>query len=267
VAPRAAGHGPPPAPHPEPPLEPRRPTVGLLLAILLPAAFTFVAGALIFKSSPASVEHSRPAAELAALAERQASGTPLRPMGTVRIAALAASGRIWMPLQPLEAQEGRAALGPLPLESVGGGIRPAPPQRISIPAAKIDAEIRPVSTRGGTLSVPPVGVAGWYAGGPRPGEYGHAVIIGHLDTKRGPGLFAEVPKLKPGAIVSVIDRRGELHRFSVVGTAEVHKDRFPAEQVYGSASAPVLVLVTCGGEWRGKARGYRDNILLYARAA
>jgi sortase family protein len=266
VAPRAVRLGPPPAPRAEAPLEPRRPTAGLLLAIVLPAVFTFGAGALVFKSSPTRVEHPRPVAELAALAERDASGTPLRPLATVELAARAERGQTWTPLQPLEAQAGRAALGPLPLESVGGGIRPAPPDRISIPAAKIDAAIRPVSARGGTLGVPPVGVAGWYSGGPRPGEAGRAVIIGHLDTGRGPALFAHVPNLRPGTIISITDRRGELHRYRVVGTAQVHKDRFPVAQVYGPAPAPVLVLVTCGGQWRGKARGYRDNILLYARA-
>ena len=211
-----------------------------MLAVVLPAAFTFGAGFLITRSDSAEVAKPRQAGELAALAE-----APLRPLAPTR---------------------GVAALGALPLENVDGGIRPAPPARISIPEARIDADVRAVRAPRGVLAVPPVGVAGWYSGGPRPGEYGRSVVIGHLDTKRGPGLVAEVPKLRPGAAISVIDQRGELHGFRVVGTAQVHKDRFPAEQVYGAASAPVLVLVTCGGEWLGKERGYRDNILLYARA-
>jgi hypothetical protein len=36
--------------------------------------------------------------------------------------------------------------------------------------------------------------------------------------------------------------------------------------VYGDADAPVLVLVTCGGDYDPE-RGYSDNVLVYARAA
>ena len=46
----------------------------------------------------------------------------------------------------------------------------------------------------------------------------------------------------------------------------MRKDRFPTAEVYGGASRPVLVLVTCGGPYT-EGRGYRDNVLLYARAA
>jgi hypothetical protein len=64
----------------------------------------------------------------------------------------------------------------------------------------------------------------------------------------------------------VLDRRGQEHPYNVVGGAQVRKDRFPAKAVYGHADAPVLVLITCGGPFQ-PGRGYRDNVLLYARAA
>jgi len=142
--------------------------------------------------------------------------------------------------------------------------RPAPPERISIPAAGIEAVVEPVRARRGVLHVPEVGRAGWFAGGPRPGEAGRAVIIGHLDTRTGPGLFARVPKLPPGATLSVTDRRGAVHDYNVVGGAQVHKDEFPAEDVYGGSVNPVLVLITCGGPF-DEDEGYRDNVLVYAR--
>ncbi len=146
------------------------------------------------------------------------------------------------------------------------GRRPAPPARISIPSAGIQAVVEPVAARNGVMRVPDVGRAGWYEAGPRPGETGRSVIIGHLDRSRGPGLFARVPSLDPGAVIAVTDRRGDHHRYEVVGTAQVKKDHFPAEQVYGGAAAPVLVLVTCGGPF-DEDEGYRDNVLLFARAA
>lgn len=218
-----------------------------MLAVLLPAGFAAAAVLLVAREKEVvGLSDARSPAVLASLAERlPASGAPLR---------------------PLSARAGTAALGSEPLESLRGGIRPAPPVRISIPAAHVDAPVRPVRARGETLEVPDVGTAGWFAGGPRPGEQGRAIVIGHLDTRRGPGLFARVPELPPGTVVSVTDRRGGRHRYRVVGGAQVSKRRFPAEYVYGPADAPVLVLITCGGDWDPKT-GYEDNVLLYARAA
>jgi hypothetical protein len=92
------------------------------------------------------------------------------------------------------------------------------------------------------------------------------VIIGHLDGLQGRGLFSRVPSLAPGTRIDVTDRRGEVHRFNVVGAVQVPKDHFPAQYVYGAAPTPVLVLITCGGPFR-PGRGYRDNVLLFAWAA
>lgn len=150
--------------------------------------------------------------------------------------------------------------------------RPAPPSQISIPSAGIEAVVEPVAARDGAMRVPDVGRAGWYEAGPRPGEAGRAVIIGHLDRREGPGLFARVPSLDPGSEIAVTDRRGERHRYEVVGSAQVEKERFPTEEVYGGSHSPggspssVLVLVTCGGPFE-EGEGYRDNVLLFARAA
>jgi hypothetical protein len=217
----------------------------LLLAILVPAAVSGVAVlALAGPGEPGIPGGARPAAVLARLAEAQAAVTPA--------------------LHPVSANPGAAALGAERLESLAGGVRPAPPSRISIPVAGIDADVEPVSAHDGAITVPHIGRAGWFDAGPRPGEPGRAVLIGHLDTHQGPGLFARVPSLEPGTRITVLDRRGAEHAYNVVGRTQVPKDRFPTESVYGHADTPVLVLVTCGGPFR-PGRGYRDNVLLYAR--
>ena len=144
--------------------------------------------------------------------------------------------------------------------------RPAKPLRISIPGAGVAAPVDAVGVRDGALRVPAVGRAGWFESGPRPGEVGRTVIIGHLDTSSGPALFARVPDLKPGTPVSITDRSGEVHRYLVTRATQVSKSRFPTREVYGRADAPVLVLITCGGKFV-QGSGYTDNILVYARAA
>lgn len=225
----------------------RREGIGVLLAVLLPAAFAAAAVLLV--------------------ADEQGAAGPSDPQAPAALARLAERApALGAPLRPLSARRGVAALGAEPLESLRGGIRPAPPVRISIPAAHLDAPVRPVKARGEALQVPDVGTAGWFAGGPRPGEQGRAIVIGHLDTRRGPGLFARVPDLPPGTVVSVTDRRGGVHGYRVVGGAQVSKNRFPAKYVYGPAKAPVLVLITCGGDYDPES-GYEDNVLLYAQAS
>ena len=228
---------------------PDRTRLELLLAAVLPALLAAGAVVLTAPDRAPEVEQPRSPSVLARLAELPATD------------AAAAT-----PLRPLSPREGEAALGAEPLESPAGGIRPAEPARIAIPAAGVDALVQPVASVNDALEIPVVARAGWFEGGARPGEPGRAVIIGHLDSRDGPGLFARVPKLPPGTSITVTDRRGDLHEFRVVGGSRVKKEDFPAEYVYGHSDRPVLVLVTCGGRYE-KGEGYRENVLLYARSA
>jgi sortase family protein len=232
----------------------RRPSarfVALLLAsVLVPASLA--AGAVLLLANSDGDAPPRATGSVSDLA-REASAP--RTLG----AAVTRS------LRPVLAERGRAGVQPSPLEPIEGGVRPAPPDRISIPAAHLDTVVEPVGTREGQIEVPGIGKAGWYDGGARPGEPGRAVIIGHLDTKRGPGLFARIPTLEKGARIEVTDRRGDVRAFTVVGSAQIEKSRFPTDEVYGGAGRPSLVLVTCGGPF-SEETGYRDNVLVFARS-
>ena len=168
-------------------------------------------------------------------------------------------------LNPVIPVKGRISVRVNRLQSIAGGIRPAPPGRIRIPAVGVDAGIEAVHADRNGLEIPPPGWAGWYAGGARPGEPGRAVVIGHFDTTDGPGVFERVPSLDRGDRIEVTDNRGDIHAYRVVGVTRVHKSRFPTRAVYGGSRHPVLVLVTCGGPYVGGH--YRDNVLVYARSA
>ena len=196
------------------------------------------------------VEASLSAPALARLADLPAVHVPRRPKA----------------LQPVVPVRGRLGIQVEGFEPLAGGIRPAPPGRIRIPAARVNTAVEPVRARGRGIEVPTEGWAGWYAGGARPGEPGRAVMIGHFDMKDGPGVFYRVPGLDRGALIEVIDHRGGVHSYRVVGITRVRKSRFPTRSVYGHSRNPVLVLVTCGGPYR-EGRGYRDNVLVYARSA
>ena len=170
------------------------------------------------------------------------------------------------PLHPIVVRGGHAALGRGPAGMATATDRPAEPAHLSIPSLGVRADVQHVRSTSTGIEVPQVGRAGWFDEGPRPGEPGRAVVIGHLDSQTGPGLFALLPGVEPGTDVSVTDAAGAVHRFKVVGKAQVPKATFPSSAVYGPSSRPSLVLITCGGPYTPGV-GYRDNVLVYARAS
>jgi hypothetical protein len=170
------------------------------------------------------------------------------------------------PLRPIVLRGDSAELGHGPAGPATPDDRPAEPAHLSIPALDVSADVQRVGATETGVEVPQVGRAGWFDEGPRPGEPGRSVIIGHLDSQNGPGLFALLPGVKTGTDVSITDASGDVHRFKVVGKAQVPKATFPTGAVYGPSDSPVLVLITCGGTYDA-ASGYQDNVIVYARAA
>jgi sortase (surface protein transpeptidase) len=216
------------------------------LGVLIPAA---AAGALAL----AVIPRAEPSAPI-----RVPMGESQPPAKLARVAATA-------PLRPIVVRGGRSQLGSDAAGPATEVDRPAPPAELSIPSLGVHADVQRVSSTDTGIEVPQVGRAGWFDEGPRPGEPGRAVMIGHLDSQTGPGLFALLPGVERGTDVSVADGHGAVHRFKVVGKAEVTKATFPSAAVYGPSDNPVLVLITCGGPY-DPATGYRDNVIVYARA-
>jgi sortase (surface protein transpeptidase) len=107
-------------------------------------------------------------------------------------------------------------------------------------------------------------VAGWYTGSPRPGQVGSAIIAGHIDSSRGPGVFFRLRLLRPGDRVYVRHADGTLAVFRVYAEHSYAKDRFPTQQVYGPAPDPELRLITCGGTFDPATGSYLSNVVVYA---
>jgi hypothetical protein len=109
--------------------------------------------------------------------------------------------------------------------------------------------------------------AGWYAPGTRPGDPGSAVILGHVDSKRGPAVFFRLRELRRGDMVTIGRADGSSVRFVVQRTQQHLKDRFPTDDVYYPTLAPALRLVTCGGEFDATIGRYRSNLIVFATMA
>jgi len=118
----------------------------------------------------------------------------------------------------------------------------------------------------GSLQVPTdFGQPGWFTGGPAPGQFGPAVIAGHVDSKSGPGIFYRLGSLHPGASVTVTRADGSIARFTVDKVARYPKDRFPTIAVYSDTThRSELRLITCGGQFDHRTGHYVDNVVAYA---
>jgi hypothetical protein len=140
------------------------------------------------------------------------------------------------------------------------------PVRLRIPSIGVNTRLDQVGLdRTGAIAAPKgPQKAAWYKGGPRPGQPGPAVLLGHVDSDHAPAVFYRLAFLKPGAQVLVDRADGSTVRFRVSGRIQVAKSRFPADLVYGPTLAPSLRLVTCGGKFNYKTHHYRDNIIVSA---
>ena len=139
------------------------------------------------------------------------------------------------------------------------------PVRVRSDAVDITSEMIPLGKRDdGALEVPDdAHTAGWWTGRANPGERGPAIIVGHVDSRHGPGAFWELPDLADGDRVSV-DREDGTSVHWRVERVEVHpKDDFPTDEVYGDTDEPTLRLVTCSGFFDPQARSYTDNTIVF----
>ena len=147
-------------------------------------------------------------------------------------------------------------------------LEPSRPQRLIIPAINVQAPILDVGQAAdGSVDVPPLrrhNEAGWFDGGPTPGQFGPAVIVGHADTRTGPSVFHDLPRLKPGQKIEVQRADRSVAVFEINSVEHYNKDRLPVQRVYGDYTRPSLRLMTCGGRWLGGRSGYSDNIVVFA---
>ena len=143
---------------------------------------------------------------------------------------------------------------------------PSPPVRVEIPSIGVSSPlVRLGLNRDRSMEVPGnFQVAGWFTGGPQPGQLGPAVIAGHVDSRTGPAVFYRLRDLRPGDQVRVVRADHRVVSFEVDSLASYPKQALPTEAVYGATTAPVLRLITCAGSFDRSSRSYRDNLVVSA---
>lgn len=105
---------------------------------------------------------------------------------------------------------------------------------------------------------------GWFYPGPSPGQFGPAVIAGHVDSDRGPAVFYRLGELDPGDRVHVTRADGTVGTFLIDRVEAFAKAEFPTHEVYGdTTNRAELRLITCGGNYDDDA-GYLGNVVAFA---
>src|ERR1700722_2438765 len=142
----------------------------------------------------------------------------------------------------------------------------AAPATLTIPLIGVQTKLTTLGLAAdGELQVPDsYSIAGWYTGSPRPGAIGSAIIVGHIDSAAGPGVFFRLSELKAGDKVYVKRADGTMAEFRVTSVQTYLKDQFPTEDVYGPVPDAELRLITCGGAWDAATGHYLSNIVVYA---
>ncbi len=153
------------------------------------------------------------------------------------------------------------------LASLLGHTNSNQPAWLKIPNINIDAAIEQVSlTSSGAVGVPK-GIANvaWFNLGPRPGQIGNSIIVGHFGWyKNGtPAVFNNINKLKPGDKIYVQDSKGATITFVVrrLQTFDAGED---ASGVFSLDDGKAhLNLITCEGVWDKTQKTYSNRLVVF----
>ena len=139
------------------------------------------------------------------------------------------------------------------------------PVQLQVPAIALDVSLSTLGLNlNGTVQVPTdIQQPGWYRLGPTPGQDGSAVILGHVDSYRGPAVFFKLRSLVAGDLVDVTLADGVSAQFKVTSVAQYTKTSFPDQLVYGGHGQSTLQLVTCGGTFDSRTGHYLSNMVVY----
>ena len=160
------------------------------------------------------------------------------------------------------------AKAPVASVDLGPIMRGSAPVRLDVPSIGMHSSTFVDLGRAadGSIEVPTdFAAVGFYTPGPTPGQFGPAVIAGHVDSHQGPAVFYRLGALRAGARISVGRKDGSTATFVVDRVASYPKARFPTTEVYGNTTSRAeLRLVTCGGSFDDRSGHYVDNVIAFA---
>lgn len=139
------------------------------------------------------------------------------------------------------------------------------PTRLRIPKLSIDTWFVPLGLdAGGEIEVPSgYQEVGWYTYGPTPGEIGPSVVLGHVDSYEGAGVFMYLGGLEPGDEFFVDREDGTTAVFRVLALERYDRSAFPNRDVYGDLTYAGIRLITCSGTYDRELGLYSRVLVVY----
>jgi len=149
---------------------------------------------------------------------------------------------------------------------------PAPekPAHIVIPTGQVKTDIIPVGvTATNNLDVPKNYVqVGWYENGPMPGQFGSAVLDGHVDNGGSiPGPFKHLRDVKVGDDIQIVTEKGTTLHFTVTSADVYQTDAFPSDKIFNDNSGNLIKLITCHGTFVKSKGTYDQRLVVTAKLA
>jgi sortase (surface protein transpeptidase) len=175
------------------------------------------------------------------------------------------AGPVMRPASASAPAAGRVVRAAAPSTTSVPPIARSVPVSLQVPTIGVSTSLSALGLNAtGTVQVPTNDEQpGWYELGPTPGQTGSSVILGHVDTFKGPGVFFRLRTLEAGDQVDVTLADGTVVRFAVSTVAQYTKAQFPDQEVYASHGFSGLQLVTCGGTFDSQTGHYLSNIVVY----
>lgn len=142
--------------------------------------------------------------------------------------------------------------------------------KVSVPKLGLtDAALVPLDLNADhTIQVPPLSAPqelGVYDKGPKPGQNGPSIILGHVNSGGVDGAFAHLSDLQTGDEVDTIGPAGPV-RFRVYKAEVIEKGAFPTRETYSDTAGPELRLITCGpGPLDSTGHNYLDQTIVWAK--
>jgi len=128
----------------------------------------------------------------------------------------------------------------------------------------LSASVVPVGLNSaGQMNIPDPSLAGWYGLGPAPGAQGPAVLVGHVDTYKGPAVFYRLTGLRRGDVVEVVRADGSRVKFTISRITTVKKTAFPSYAVFAPTATADIRLITCTGTFEPNALSYLDSLIAW----
>ncbi len=141
----------------------------------------------------------------------------------------------------------------------------APPVRLVIPNAKVDAPLVALGLdENGVMQSPGNAYdVAWYDFSARPGTGGNAVFAGHVDYHNvGAAVFWYLNKLNPGDMIEVHLADGAVYNYAVSSLECIPVDGAPINQIVGPTPNEQVTLITCCGTFNSATRQYDKRLIV-----